>query len=161
MALLASAIGLDKPAMIELVGSASVVNQYAQNDDDNITRALDAATDAFRSAAIKGSYSSTSVDALTSSTCPVSVKRWILHLALDELTSGGGMRPDTITKYGDEARKWLSRVAGGAETIDGLTKSGSVVDGASGTGHVRSKPRPRSFDRDDEELGYDARNPKI
>lgn len=160
MALLASAIGMNKAALVDLVGSQDTVNLYAQNDDDNIDKSLNASTDAFRSAAIKGEYSAASVDALTSSTCPESVKRWILHLALDEMTSGGMGRPDSIAKYGDEARKWLSRLAGGAETIDGLSRDATTggrtirvgaMDGVSGN----------TFDKDNERSASNTRGSRF
>jgi hypothetical protein len=32
-------------------------------------------------------------------------------------------RPDSVVTFGVEARKWLSRLAGGAETIDGLSRA--------------------------------------
>ncbi len=145
MSLLAATIGLDKAALAVLVGASNIVDVYSVATDSNVTAALNAATDQFRSAAIKGGYSSASVDALTSSTTPDSVKRQILHLALDELTSGGQSRPDSIGVFGAEARKWLSRLAGGAETIDGLSRETSTGGAVARIG----APASRIFDRED------------
>lgn len=158
MGLLASAIGLDKNALVDLVGDVATVNRYAHNDDDNITKALNAWTDAFRSAAIKGGYSATSIDALTSSTCPENVKRWILHVALDDLTSGGMGRPQTIEDFGILARQWLSRLAGGAETIDELDRATS----SGGGGWVSSKtPSERVFDKGNTSQKYAVRDEEL
>lgn len=157
MSLLALTIGLDKAALGDLVGFTATVNQYAHNDDDNITKALNAFTDAFRSAAIKGGYTAASVDALTSLTCPDSVKRWILHGALDDLTSGGMGRPSSIDDWGKNARMWLSRLAGGAETIDGLAREGT---GGGTVSHFRRNSED-VFDRNNESQEFNVRDEPI
>lgn len=156
MSITGGTIGIDKAAMIDLVGNVNTVDAYAQNDDDNITKAIDAIVDAFRSAAIKGGYSIVSIDGLTSATTPVSVKRWILHGALDELTSGGMSRPDSIGAFGVEFRKWLSRLAGGAETIEGLSSATST-----GGSQMRSEFGTNIFDRDNTLSPWPRRDPRL
>jgi hypothetical protein len=157
MALLAATIGLDKRAMVDLVGDFALMDVYAQNEDGNITKALNVATSDFRSAAIKGGYSATDIDALTGDTCPDTVKQKLKHLGLDELTSGGMSRPDEIAKYGDAARTWLSRLAGGAETIDGLSRATST----GGTQLRISAPEENVFDRCNTSQRFNSRDPRL
>lgn len=157
MSLTGAQIGVDRNAVVDLVGSSPMVDQYSQNDSNNVTVAIAAAVSAFRSAAIKGGYSATDLDALTDSTCPADVRRWLLHLALDELTSGGMQRPDSIASFGTEARKWLSRVAGTAETIDGLSRATTT-----GGAQVRiSGPTEQTFDRSNVSQRFNSRDPRL
>lgn len=155
MALAANAIGLDRKALIIHVGDEEMVGRYSQGDEKNVVNKLDAWTAEFRSAAIKGGYSAESVDALTATTCPATVKDWILHAALDALTANMGVA-DTVREWGERARLWLKRLAGGAETIDGLTKVS-----AGGTSVDYRAPAERTFDRKNESQKYNLRDPEI
>jgi len=155
MALTADKIGLDRRALIIHVGNGETVNRYAQGDEKNIIRKLDAWTAEFRSAAIKGGYSAESIDALTNTTCPETVKDWILHATLDALTVSMGVA-DTVREWGKLARMWLSRLAGGAETIDGLTKVA-----AGGTSVDYRAPEERTFDRKNESQKYNLHDPEL
>lgn len=162
MALIAADIGVDKAFMSELAHGEATLDRYSGNDDNKVDEACDTAADEFRSAAIKGGYDADDIDAFTAETIPVRWKRIIGHIALEEISSGGVGRPDSIKEKADQVRKTLGYLAGGAETIDGLTR------GAVGSGSVTTRTRSdraKAFVRPEpeatENTAFNYRDPEI
>ena len=144
MALTGTDIGLTVEYMTDLAQGAEALSRYSAGQDANVDEATDIAADEFRSAAIKGGYAEADIDALTDETIPARWQRLIGHIALEELSSGGIGRPAIIKEKADQARKTLSYLAGGAETIVGLTK---VENGAGAVSSSSRSDRPRVFRR--------------
>ena len=144
MSLIAADIGVDKAFMVELTHGEATLDRYSGNDDTKVSRKANIAADEFRSAAIKGGYAAADIDALTSLTIPPRWQEIIAHIALEELSSGGIGRPDSIKEKADQMRKSLSYLAGGAETIDGMTR---IAGGGGNVSSSRRSTRPRAFER--------------
>lgn len=156
MALTAETIGVDNEFMVELAHGDDALDRYSGGDGEKVKRKCNIAADEFRSAAIKGGYLATEIDALTATTLPPRWQEIIGHIALEELSAGGIGRPDAIKEKADQARKSLSYLAGGAETIDGLTR---VSAGGTAVGY--RAPEERKFDRKNESQEYNSRDRKI
>lgn len=127
----------------------------------NVTAAITAASDMFRSAAVNR-YTEASIDALTSETIPGEAQYHIESLVLGILTGSDEVQPETIAKAADLARQWLGFLAGGSAHVEGLTPLSSATAGGSGSGSVRyAAPESREFDRDSTNQRFAARFPRI
>jgi hypothetical protein len=155
MSLIAAAIGVDRDFMAELAHGDTALDRFTGGDDAKLVRKCDIAADEFRSAAIKGGYSEDDIDALTDETTPPRWQEIIGHLALDAVSAGGIGRAEIIKEKADQARQSLRYLAGGAETIDGLTKE------EAGPRVVRHAPTERVFDRCNDSQKYNLRDPEI
>lgn len=155
MSLIAADIGVDVGFMAELAHGDTALERYSGGDDAKVERKCNIAADEFRAAAIKGGYSADDIDALTSETIPARWQEIVGHLALDALSAGGIGRPEIIKEKADQARKSLSFLAGGAETIDGLDKE------EAGPRVVRHAPTERVFDRCNTSQKFNYRDPEI
>lgn len=142
-----------KASLVKRVGNESLLDQYADNDDDNITQAIAVAGAMFRSAAINR-YTEGSVDALDDTTIDAEAKFHVESLSLDVLTAGGSGRPESIGLYADKAREWLRFLVAGKAHIDGLALVGSSA-GHSGSGSVRWRAKAVE---DDSRFTFDRSN---
>src|SRR5688500_8607368 len=129
------------------VGAPATLSRYSQQNDANITEAIEMASDLFRSAAIQ-KYTEESVDALVAATITKETKFYIVSLALGVLCAGGMGVPDEIPKKYEEARVWLSWLAAGKVHLDGLSKLSSSPEGTGGVSY--SMPEENVFDLDNE-----------
>lgn len=151
--------------LVRRVGSASRLLQYAEGDTaethPNIDKAIEEASDAFRSAALN-KYTEESVDALTAEDCPPEVRRNVESLVLGYLTDSDDRRPENIKDAFDKAEQWLRWLAAGKVHIAELTRisySGSssrVVGPSTAAENVFSRNPAGSTATE-----YQIRNPKI
>lgn len=123
-----------RAALVSRAGGEQMLLSYAKNDEALITRAINIGSERAISA-LKNTFDSATIDALTSATAPEEVRYHVENMAMDFLTSWDGARPESITKDAEAARDWLKFAAGGSVNLD-LLRIGETSAGISGRGDV-------------------------
>jgi hypothetical protein len=122
MSLTGSQIGVDSTFLAEVLHDQGTLDRISGADSVRVNRSCDIAADEFRAAAIKGGYSSTDLDALTSTTLHIRWREYVAWWAIDDLAVGIGV-PEDLRNRCTEAKKHFSFLATGNETIDGLSRT--------------------------------------